>query len=150
VDILNLFDIEIGPFRFVLLLHFQHGARHGPIEKIDQRAHEKGGKYRADADEGGNIGNRSASEKKHGDSYNNANRVGCYSDIFEFTQLPFFCHNYRDSIVCGNSEICRHIERRGEAERYESDNEEYYANRNSRSGEYKAEQPLSEFYDISE
>ena len=118
-----------------LFLFMQKRDTYFSVEKVDERAHEKGCHNCADTNKGRDGGNLAAAQKEQGNAKNHTGKISTDADEFEFADLPFVCHDEGNGIIGGYAKVCGDVDRTAEAEGYKTENETGDANHHGCIGE---------------
>ena len=105
------------------------------VEKVDERAHEKGCHNCADTNKGRNGGDLAGAQKEQGNAKHYTGKICANADEFEFADLPFICHDEGDGVIGGYAKVCGDVDRTAEAEGYKTENETGNANHHGCIGE---------------
>ncbi len=111
-----------------MMLSVQEWCGNLSVEKVDERAHEKGCQDRSDTYKGRNGGNFSAAKKEQTDAQNDTDDICHDADIFEFADLPFVSHDEGDGIIGGYPKVGSDVNGTAEAEGNEPENETRHTN----------------------
>ena len=118
-----------------LFLFMQKRNAYLSVEKVNERAHEKGCHNCADTNKGRNGRKLAAAQKEQGDAKNNTGKICADADEFEFADLPFVCHDEGDGIIGGYAKVCGDVDRTAEAEGHKTENEAGNTNHHGCIGE---------------
>ena len=94
-----------------LFLFMQKWKTYFSIEKVNERAHEKGCHNCADTNKGGNGGNFAAAQKEQGDAKHYTGKICADADEFEFADLPFVYHDEGNGVIGGYAKVCGNLDR---------------------------------------
>ena len=104
------------------------------VEEIDQRAHHKSSQNGSHTNKSRDIGNFTLSKKEQCNTQYHTDYVGHDMDEFEFSDLPFICHDESDCVIGGYPQVSGNIDRTAEAKGNEPKDETRDANNHGRIG----------------
>ena len=93
------------------------------IEELDQRPHEEGGDDGADAGNGRNLRKGTSGQKENTHTQNHAYQIAANTHILELPPFPLAGQDDCHGIIGGNTQISSHIQRRTEANDYNTDDQ---------------------------
>lgn len=80
-------------------------------KEIHERSHKESRDYRACSDDCTDTVNGGAGEEVESDSEDDADNIGDYPYIFEFTLFPGVGDYEGDCVICRYADICGHVKR---------------------------------------
>ena len=133
-----------------LFLFMQKRDTYFSVEKVDERAHEKGCHNCADTNKSRNGGNLAAAKEEQGDAKNHTGKICTDANEFEFADFPFVSHDESNGIIGGYAKVCGNVDRTAEAERHKTENETGNANHHGRIREDRQQGIVGELHHIAQ